>query len=252
MTNSVQPWFRDDVFWSCLYPFLFDEARMSAAEDEAEALIALVGGSAGRWVDLGCGPGRHAVALAARGVAVTGVDASAFLLERARARAAVADLQVDWLEADLYGDAPLPTDEFDVAISMFTTFGYGTREDDARLLAAVRRSLRAGGRFVIELAGKESVAAADEPTRCDVGADGALLFQRHWPIEDWTRMDNHWVLVEGDRASHFRFSVGLYAGSELRAVLLEAGFDRVDLHSDLAGASYAERPERLIAVAGLD
>ena len=223
---------------------------MAAAEGESAAAIGLAGRSDGHWLDLGCGPGRHAVALAARGIRVTGIDASDFLLERARARAEAAGVAIEWIEADLY--APLPVSGVDVAISMYTTLGYGTRDDDRRLLAEVRRALNPGGCLILELAGKETVAAADEPTRCVVGDDDGLLFQRHWPIDDWTRMANHWVLVEGERATHWHFDVAIYSGAELRALLLEVGFDRVELFGNLEGDPYAERPERLVVRAGLD
>lgn len=251
MPESDDSWSRDDVIWITLRPFLFDEARMAAGEEEAEALISLAGSASGAWLDLGCGPGRHAVPLAARGASVRAIDASPALLEQARARSAAAGVAVEWVEADL-ARVELGEGCVDVAISMFTTLGYGSGADDLDLLCRVRRALRPGGRLIVELAGKECVAAADEPTRCDVGDEGALLFRRHWPIDDWARMDNHWVLVEGERARHFRFSVALYSGAELRALLLEAGFDSVELHSDLDGSPYGERPERLVAVARLD
>jgi SAM-dependent methyltransferase len=53
-----------------------------------------------RVLDVGCGNGALSRAAAARGGTVTGVDISAPMLERARARAAAEGLDVDFLEAD--------------------------------------------------------------------------------------------------------------------------------------------------------
>ena len=55
----------------------------------------------GRALDAGCGEGAEAIWLADRGWAVTGADLSARALGEARARAAEAGVDVDWVEADL-------------------------------------------------------------------------------------------------------------------------------------------------------
>lgn len=51
-------------------------------------------------LDVGCGTGRHAVALATRGYGVTGIDLSAGMLTQARKAADGARLSVDWIQAD--------------------------------------------------------------------------------------------------------------------------------------------------------
>lgn len=53
-----------------------------------------------RILDIGCGTGRHAIELAGRGYAVTGVDLSEALLRRAREKAAARHVQVDFRRAD--------------------------------------------------------------------------------------------------------------------------------------------------------
>lgn len=53
-----------------------------------------------RILDLGCGTGRHAIELAARGFAVTGVDFSPRMLEVARRNAADRGVRVEWVLAD--------------------------------------------------------------------------------------------------------------------------------------------------------
>lgn len=55
----------------------------------------------GRALDLGCGAGRNALALAAAGFEVDAVDVSPVALERARAETAPGAARVRWIEADL-------------------------------------------------------------------------------------------------------------------------------------------------------
>lgn len=51
-------------------------------------------------LDVGCGTGRHAVELARRGYAVTGLDLSEGMLRRAEAAATAAGVEVRWVKAD--------------------------------------------------------------------------------------------------------------------------------------------------------
>ncbi|NLO73604.1 MAG: methyltransferase domain-containing protein [candidate division WS1 bacterium] len=51
-------------------------------------------------LDVGCGTGRHAIELSARGYVVTGLDLSAGMLARARAKAREAGVQVEWIQGD--------------------------------------------------------------------------------------------------------------------------------------------------------
>ena len=96
-----------------------------------------------RVLDVGCGPGRHAYALAKRGIEVHGVDISERFIELARQDApAGATFEV--------GDARhLAFDgEFDVAISLCQG-GFGlVGDDDGDVLVGMARAVRPGGGFV--------------------------------------------------------------------------------------------------------
>ena len=51
-------------------------------------------------LDVGCGTGRHAIELARRGYAVTGLDLSSEMLSRAEAAARAAKVHVEWVRSD--------------------------------------------------------------------------------------------------------------------------------------------------------
>lgn len=243
-------WFLRDDFWELTYPFMFPSSRMEKAEADADALLRLTGTESGsRVLDLCCGPGRFSIPLAGRGLSVTGVDTSGFLLEIARNRARVEDLDVEWISRDMR--ELLRPGGFDLVINMFTSFGYFEDEDEnMKVLVNARESLRPGGRFLLETMGKETLASILLPVTCDQDEEGHLLVQRHCIADDWTRIENEWILIQGDRLlGRWSFSHWIYSGAELRNMLFDAGFSDVRLFGDLEGAPYGPDSSRLVVLA---
>ena len=72
MTDS---WHEDETFWHHMASVIFSHRRWESANEEIDKLMALLKLVPGSTIlDLPCGPGRHALELARRGYAVTGVD----------------------------------------------------------------------------------------------------------------------------------------------------------------------------------
>ena len=241
-------WFEDETFWKKLYPFLFTDSKLESAQSEVESVLQLAGIDQGDVLDLGCGPGRHSVALAKRGFRVTGVDLSAFLLGRARERGRTQGVDIEWVQEDMRRF--VRPESFDLAISLFTSFGYfQSRGDDLRVLLNIYDGLRPGGTLVMEIAGREALARRFRPTTSKELDDGRLLVERHEIVDDWTRIRNHWIVIEDGAATTFRFEVAVYSGQELSDRLLQAGFADVELFGAHDGREYAVDAERLVAVA---
>ena len=241
-------WFADDAFWAAVYPFEFPEPVIDAGVAQVDRAIALAGVRGGDALDLGCGPGRHAIPLARRGFRVTAVDLSPFHLARARERAAAATVDVELVEADMR--AFVRSDAFDLALSLFTSFGYfDDAQDDLGVLQNVRRSLRPAGVLVMDVVSKERLARVLQPTASQRTAGGALLVQRHRVVGDWSRVHNEWTVVRDGRARTFEFLLRIYSGPELEAALGAAGFTSVRLYGALDGRPYDLEAERLVAVA---
>jgi SAM-dependent methyltransferase len=138
---------------------------------------------------------------------------------------------------------------FDAAISMFTSFGYfANPADDARVAAHVCRSLVRGGKFLIDTQGKESLARRFEPSGW-YEKEGYTVLEDRKVMPDWSGMENHWILFKGGRRWDFRFKLRLYSATELKRLLRDAGFRRVDVFGSLEGAPYDHTAQRLVAVA---
>jgi SAM-dependent methyltransferase len=247
--NSVSmEWFENDDFWRDFYPFMFAEERFAATPDEVGRILALTQCNGGSVLDLCCGPGRHSVELARRGFQVTGVDRSPFLLAKAREHAAASGALVEWVEQDMRNFVRPAS--FDLACSLFTSFGYFQDEqDDLQVLRNLYQSLKESGVLIIEVLGKERLARVWKDTICAELADGSLVFQRPQIRDDWTRIRSEWTLVREGRARSFTFEHTVYSGRELKDRLLSCGFRQVQLFGDQQGTPYGFDATRLIAVA---
>jgi ubiquinone/menaquinone biosynthesis C-methylase UbiE len=102
----------------------FDQRRFGGPigalvhDREARTLLALLGPITGRrLLDVGTGTGRAALTLARHGAQVTGVDASAQMLAKARERAKAEALDVRFEDGDAHA-LPFADGAFDAAISL--------------------------------------------------------------------------------------------------------------------------------------
>jgi SAM-dependent methyltransferase len=95
----------------------------------------------GAALDAACGTGRHAAYLRARGHRVTGIDASAEMLEKARARVPDADLRIGDLKA-----LPVETASVDLAVC---ALALTHSREIAPAIGELGRVLRPGGRLVV-------------------------------------------------------------------------------------------------------
>jgi len=241
-------WFSDDAFWETTYPMMFPEKRFADSPREVGEILALIGRTEGSVLDLACGPARIAALLAQRGFAVTGVDRSPFLLTRAKERATEMGVTLELVHSDMRDF--LRPDSFDIALNLFTAFGY-FRDDDEnqRVLNNVCASLRAGGVFVLDAIGKEVLARIFNPTACNDLPGGGLFIQRRRPVDSWNRMSNEWIIVQDGAQRSFHLEHWIYSGRELSQMMARAGFADVSVYGDYAGTPYGPEAKRLVVVA---
>jgi SAM-dependent methyltransferase len=241
-------WFEDEQFWSTFDAYIFSPERLQGADAQVDQILALTGLSGGAALDLCCGPGRHAVALARRGWRVIGVDRSTSLLARARAHAADSHLEAEFIQDDMR--SLVRPASFDLVVSLFTSFGYfEDAADESRVLRHVCESLRPGGAFVMDLVGKEVLARAFQPTLSTQTADGTLVVVRGEIVRGWTRVRSEWTAIKSGTARTFRFEHWVYSGRELLDLLAAAGFDEMRFFGDFTGRAYDASASRLVAVA---
>jgi len=239
-----------DRAWLDLYPHRNDDE----ARRNAPVIARLLGLRVGDGVlDVSCGAGRYARALAARGMRVTGVDLSRDLLQEARRRGGDLPGSPDYFRGDA---RRLPfAGQFRGAISVFTSFGYfEDRADDVAIFTGVRRALVPRGRFLLDFLNESQVRASLVPQETKV--HGSTRLSIHRRIADgpggpcvFKRVDA--TNLRGDTPiSSFEERVRLYTDAEVVGLLEEAGLRPVgEALGDLQGAPYMPDAPRLVRVA---
>ncbi len=241
-------WSDDDAFWEAMEPALCAPGRLALAEGDVAAMLSGLDLSPGRAVlDVGCGPGAHAVAFAARGHRVTGVDRSRRLLDRARSAARTRGVDVEWVEADMRRFRRPAS--YHLICSLYASFGYFDDPGNRTVLENVRASLAPGGVVLLDVIGRETVVRAGLEAR-SAEVEGVCYRESRQVVDDGQALVSDWTVVREGRRQDFRVRQRLYSAPELRDLLQSTGFAEVRLFGALDGKSpYDEAAKRLVAVA---
>jgi len=143
-------------------------------------------GSLDRALDLGCGNGRHAQALAEAGASVVGLDVSRGLLSEARQRATEREFAVDLVHGD-GSRLPFDDDRFSQVVYVATLHHLPTREARQQSLSELGRVLASGGRGLVSAwSTAHSRFDADEgfDTTVDWTLPGGRTVGRYYHIYD--------------------------------------------------------------------
>ena len=174
--------------------------------------------SGGPVLELGVGTGRVAVAVAAAGVEVVGVDLSAGMLEVARERAALAGVHVDLRQGDMR-DPPVEG-TFPLVLCPFRSLLHMETDEDRRAaLRAVSRGLSPGhGRFVFDV----FTPAAD-----DIADTHGRWLEREpgiWERADWNEATRTLILRLRTHDTETEMSLAWLSVPEWKELLREEGF----------------------------
>lgn len=233
------------------FAWAYDLLVADPVEPWIEAVGTLAGGPAA-VLDAGCGTGRHAVALAARGHDVTGVDGSDDLLDVARARAR--GRPVRFVRADLR-TLDLGARFAVVACRGVLNDVLDDRDRDA-VLAAFARHLRGGGALIIDVRDRDATArryADGAERRRSVPVEGGeLVFSWRGRFDAAAGCllvdETHRLRAGGsEQVARHAHAMRCWTPDELRDRLGRAGFTGIALRP----AAGAERADRLLATAAI-
>ncbi len=253
MTSIPSNWYTE--FFNEDYLKIYSE-RLShdVTERETSFVVDSLGLQEGaRVLDLACGHGRHAIALARRSMVVTGQDLNEDYLRKARADAVREGVEIETVHGDMR-DIPF-TSEFDAVINMFTAFGYFDSDDeDVRVLQSVGNSLKGDGQLLLDTINREWVLANYVQNDWHTDDDGNT-FLEHREF-DLVTGRNHVtftiVTADGTRRESPGHDIRLYTLTELVSLFDALGLRVSATYGDYDGSPYAINSPRMIVVATKD
>jgi SAM-dependent methyltransferase len=173
-------------------------------------------------LDICCGLGRHARALAQRGYRVTGVDLSAAALAAAHGELGG---QVVYLQRDMRNLDGLPG-SFDAAVCMWQSFGAFDAATNADVLGQIGRKLKPAGRLILDIYHREFFELNQ----------GTRSFERGGAaVTETKRMDGDRLMVRLDyegRGEADEFEWQLFIPGEICALAEQLGFSLLNACTD--------------------
>ncbi len=224
-------------------------------EEEAEGVIRLCRISPGdKLLDCPCGYGRHSLALARKGIDVTGADINERFLELDRAALESSPMaNCHFIKQDM---RDLNFDgEFDALINMFYSFGFfETDGENQKVAEAFSRALKPGGRFLMHTHVTVPRLVSGELKNHQIRnlVTGKKLELRRQYNKVTKREDGTWDLLDENGTLEQKltpYSVRLYTASEWEEFCKSVGFSKVNCYGDWHGTPYSDSSSQLIAVA---
>ena len=221
-----------------------------------EELLALYPAPGRRWLELACGTGTVAVALAKRGWEVAGVDGSAAMLTQARAKAEAVGVTVAWSQQDMRQVKVTPP--CDVATCLYDSLNYMlTSEDLEAVFRHVARCLAPRGLFMFDMNtafALETFWGGQEYFE-DRGNLAVAFSTRHSPSKQRTTVTVTWFERDAAtglyRKSSEQHTEQAYPPEHVSTLLVDAGFQVLATYDCFTQRAPREEASRLMWVARL-
>jgi cyclopropane fatty-acyl-phospholipid synthase-like methyltransferase len=200
-------------------------------------------------LDVPCGNGRIALALAERGFTLTGVDTAVPFLDRARAGAEERQLtgKITIHERDMR-DLPWEN-EFDGAYCFWESFGYFDDAGNRQFLEAVAKALKPGGRFVFDTQVAETLLPTLRTMHWEEVDDDLIVMEKRDYDYKTSLAYRQFVFVGNGQIERSELVIRLYTYRELMEMVKSAGFSAIEDYSWLSLMPFLMTTPRLVVLA---
>ncbi len=201
----------------------------------------LLGGTAGKVLDLCCGPGLYTGRLAALGHTCVGIDFAPASIDYARAQAAETGTACTYVHADVrhavYGS------DYNLAMLLYGELNVFTRQDARAILTQAHQALAPGGRLLLEPHTLDTVRQVGQRPPTWYSSPGGLFSQephlcleeRFWDAARQITTERYYVIdARSGAVTRHASSMQAYTETEYRELLETCGFGAVTFYPALA------------------
>lgn len=180
-----------------------------------------------KFLDLGCGHGRHANELARRGYEVLGLDLVEGFLDVARRQAEQDGLKVTYVQGDMGAFAV--DGAFDRVICLYDAFGFFDDMHQIETLRCVHRALVDGGKLMLDIRTREYMVRLPGVSVLDKGNGDMMIDRQQFDLETGRFVDRRTYVRDG-KQREVMFSVRLWSFTEIRLILQTIGLEVEAVH----------------------
>lgn len=179
-----------------------------------------------RILDICCGIGRHLIELSKKGIYGVGVDFNKKYIDIANKNKKKSKnlefINIDTRKIDF-------ENEFNAAISIWTSFGYFTDRENLDLLKKVNRSLQNEGKLLIDIENIYYLVNNLPKERWENKNDEYILERNELNLRS-SRLKTERILIKNKKSFEYIRNYRIYTLSEFKNHLLDAGFKLVNYY----------------------
>lgn len=197
-----------------------------------------------RILDLGCGIGRHLIELGKRGFRGVGIDFNKKFIEIANKNKG--DLKnIEFIDMDIRKINYF--NEFDGAISMWTSFGYFSDDENLDLLKKVNRALKNKKKFLIDIENISCLLNNLPKERWEKRDDTFILERNELNIRT-SRLKTKRVIIKSGKYYEYLRDYRIFTLSEIKNYLERSGFKVVNFYGGYEKEDFNPLSKRLIII----
>jgi 2-polyprenyl-3-methyl-5-hydroxy-6-metoxy-1,4-benzoquinol methylase len=181
-------------------------------------------------LDLMCGYGRHSIALAKEGIAVTALDNLEAYVNEIRETASKENLPVEAIQGTVTGYEP--SGQFDLVICMGNSLNFFAADDVTRIFSMVARALKPGGHFLINSWSLAEIIFRNFKEENDGVLGGMEFSTRSKVLFHPTRMESVTTMKNEQGATEVKTAIDyIYSINEMETLCKNAGLKLEEVYS---------------------
>jgi SAM-dependent methyltransferase len=181
-------------------------------------------------LDLMCGYGRHAVALAQKGITVTAIDNLDEYIEEIKTIAKNENIPVTAIKTDVA--TYKPNDVFDLAICMGNSLNFFSAGEIIKLLSSVSSTLKKNGHLLINTWSLAEIAIKEFKEKSWSSINGLKYLADARYLFHPTRIETETTIILADGTTEIKTAIDyIFSVAEMEMILDNSGFSLKEVYS---------------------
>ena len=242
MKFNIEEVFKVDDYMYFYSKFLTEE-RTKLEVENILSILNLQGNE--KIIDIACGFGRHTIELSKMGFDVTGVDIMDEFLKIAKQKANNQKTNVKFLKKDIrkleYKE------EFDVALLLFTSFGYFSEKENQLVLKNISNLLKRNGKFLFDIPNRDSRATKFSDSVLEVDKDMMIDLPSFDPLSGYLNIRR--IIIRENKRREFEYNMRIYNLTEINKLLDKVGLTIKRVYGSWKREKFTVSSPRIIILA---